>query len=131
MRSPQAESPIARWGGLLRNDLLFIREMGIAGRARRSPPQRANEYDNTGIVMPVNDAQLRWQCRRGMRELDILLTNYFESDYLQASEEQKQAFRELLALPDPDLIGYLLGGQSPPNAALANVVNQIRDRPHA
>jgi len=66
-----------------------------------------------------------------MRELDILLTNYFESDYLQASEEQKQAFRELLALPDPDLIGYLLGGQSPPEAALANVVKQIRNRPHA
>ncbi|MCH8071147.1 MAG: succinate dehydrogenase assembly factor 2 [Proteobacteria bacterium] len=81
--------------------------------------------------MPVNDAQLRWQCRRGMRELDILLTNYFESDYLQASEEQKQAFRELLALPDPDLIGYLLGGQSPPEAALANVVKQIRNRPQA
>jgi len=66
-----------------------------------------------------------------MRELDILLTNYFESDYLQASEEQKQAFRELLALPDPDLIGYLLGGQSPPEAALANVVKQIRNRPQA
>jgi len=66
-----------------------------------------------------------------MRELDILLTKHFENGYLQASEDQKQAFRELLALPDPDLIGYLLGGQSPPNAALANVVNQIRDRPHA
>ncbi len=79
----------------------------------------------------MSDAQLRWQCRRGMRELDILLTNYFESDYLQASEEQKQAFRELLALPDPDLIGYLLGGQSPPEAALANVVKQIRNRPQA
>ena len=79
----------------------------------------------------MNDAQLRWQCRRGMRELDILLTKHFENGYLQASEDQKQAFRELLALPDPDLIGYLLGGQSPPNAALANVGNQIRDRPHA
>lgn len=79
----------------------------------------------------MSDAQLRWQCRRGMRELDILLTNYFESDYLQASEEQKQAFRELLALSDPDLIGYLLGGQSPPEAALANVVKQIRNRPQA
>ncbi len=79
----------------------------------------------------MSDGQLRWQCRRGMRELDILLTNYFESDYLQASEEQKQAFRELLALPDPDLIGYLLGGQSPPEAALANVVKQIRNRPQA
>jgi len=79
----------------------------------------------------MKDAELKWQCRRGMRELDILLNNYFENDYLQASEDQKQAFRELLALPDPDLIGYLLGGQSPPEAALTDVVKQIRDRPHA
>ena len=79
----------------------------------------------------MNDAQLRWQCRRGMRELDLLLTYYLDNNYPQASEEQKQAFRELLTLPDPDLIGYLLGGQTPPDAGLANVVSQIRDRPHA
>jgi len=30
----------------------------------------------------MNDARLRWQCRRGMRELDLLLTDYLENDYL-------------------------------------------------
>ena len=79
----------------------------------------------------MNDARLRWQCRRGMRELDLLLTDYLENDYPQSSEDQKQAFRELLELPDPDLIGYLLGAQTPADSALANVVSQIRDRPHA
>ena len=79
----------------------------------------------------MNDARLRWQCRRGMRELDLLLTDYLENDYSHSSDEQKQAFRELLGLPDPDLIGYLLGAQTPPDIALANVVSQIRDRPHA
>jgi antitoxin CptB len=79
----------------------------------------------------MNDARLRWQCRRGMRELDILLTNYLDKAYGQAQEQHKQAFRELLALPDPELIDYLLGGQLPADAALANVVSQIRDRPHA
>ena len=79
----------------------------------------------------MSDAQLRWQCRRGMRELDLLLSDYLENDYPQAREVNKQAFRELLALPDPDLIAYLLGGQTPEDAALANVVSQIRDRPHA
>ena len=76
-------------------------------------------------------ARMRWQCRRGMRELDILLTNYLDNDFGQADEQQKQAFRELLALPDPELIDYLLGGQSPADAAIANVVSQIRDRPNA
>ena len=28
----------------------------------------------------VNDSKLRWQCRRGMRELDLLLTDYLEND---------------------------------------------------
>jgi succinate dehydrogenase flavin-adding protein (antitoxin of CptAB toxin-antitoxin module) len=47
-----------------------------------------------------------------MRELDILLTNYLDNDYPQSGEAQKQAFCELLALPDADLIAYLLGPSS-------------------
>ena len=78
-----------------------------------------------------DEAQLKWQCRRGMRELDLLLSAYLENGYPQAAEDQKRAFRELLALADPELIGYLLGGQMPGDSALASVVSQIRDRPHA
>ena len=78
-----------------------------------------------------DEARLRWQCRRGMAELDVLLTRFFENDYPQASEDNKQAFRELLALADPELVGYLLCGQMPRDASLAKVVSQIRDRPHA
>lgn len=66
-----------------------------------------------------------------MRELDILLSGYLDHDFGQADEQQKQAFRALLALPDPELIDYLLGGQSPTDATIANVVSQIRDRPNA
>ncbi len=79
----------------------------------------------------MRDAQLKWQCRRGMRELDILLTSYFENTYLHAGEDRKRAFRELLALADPLLHDYLLGGQMPGDAALASVVSEIRDRPNA
>ena len=82
-------------------------------------------------MMDKSTAQLKWQCRRGMRELDMLLTKYLESDFPQADDVQKQAFRALLALPDPDLIAYLLGGQSPPDAAIANIVSQIRGCPYA
>ena len=79
----------------------------------------------------MNDAQLKWQCRRGMRELDLLLTTYLENAYPQASESKKRAFRELLALADPRLYDYLLGGQMPGDAALASVVSEIRDRSNA
>jgi len=76
----------------------------------------------------MSDGQLRWQCRRGMRELDQLLLRFLENEYPAAGEAQKSAFRELLALPDPELIGYLLGGQIPVDANIANVVSRIQNR---
>lgn len=78
---------------------------------------------------PVTVSQMRWQCRRGMRELDELLVNYLEHAYPQAGGEQKQAFRALLALPDPKLIGYLLGVETPEDRAIAGIVRDIRNHP--
>lgn len=69
--------------------------------------------------------RLRWQCRRGMRELDILLTRYLDDDYERADAEQKRAFQEFLTLPDPQLVAYLLQGQVPEEAARQRVVEQI------
>ena len=72
-------------------------------------------------------AQLRWQCRRGMRELDQLLVRYLETQFDAASDAEKSAFQTLLTLPDPELAGYLLGKQSPP-PELAGVIQGILRR---
>ncbi|MDH4106698.1 MAG: succinate dehydrogenase assembly factor 2 [Gammaproteobacteria bacterium] len=74
----------------------------------------------------VRDARLRWQCRRGMRELDELLLRYFECIYPASDEDEKSAFRELLALSDPDLVVYLLGGASTGQPATDRVLGRIR-----
>jgi len=66
-----------------------------------------------------------------MRELDHMLLGWFELGYCSAPEAQKAAFRRLLELPDPDLIGYLLGAEIPDEADLADVVNRILDRAEA
>ena len=71
------------------------------------------------------ESQLRWQCRRGMRELDLLLSNYLDEQYAQAGESQKAAFCQLLSLPDPQLAGYLLGSVKPPDEELQRVVKRI------
>jgi antitoxin CptB len=72
------------------------------------------------------DARVRWQCRRGMRELDQLLTDYFEHSYGASSEAEKAAFCELLTLPDPDLIKYLVTGQAHSRGVFALVIERIR-----
>ena len=69
--------------------------------------------------------QLRWQCRRGMRELDELLLTYLDHQYSAAGDAEKAAFHTLLALPDPELISYLLQQQSNP-AELDIVIQSIR-----
>lgn len=49
-------------------------------------------------------AKLRWQCRRGSRELDLLLSNYLETRYPVADEEEKARFAALLKLDDSELM---------------------------
>jgi len=53
---------------------------------------------------------LRWRCRRGMKELDVLLERFALQVLPQATPAECRVFAELLALPDPLLAGYLLGG---------------------
>ena len=76
----------------------------------------------------MSDGKLMWQCRRGMRELDELLVNYLQSDYGQAPKSEKAAFRQLLALPNPDLIDYLLGNQDHDDSKIAGAIEKIRSR---
>lgn len=61
-----------------------------------------------------------------MRELDVLLSNYLEHRYPSSDDTHKAAFRQLLELPDPDLMGYLLSGENPADPDLACVVDRIR-----
>lgn len=75
-------------------------------------------------------SRLRWQCRRGMRELDELLVRYLESRYPGAGEDEKAAFRAVLALPDPELNGYLLQRQTPSSKSIAGVIERILSQPH-
>lgn len=69
--------------------------------------------------------QVRWQCRRGMRELDELLLRYLDNAYESATDSEKTAFHAVLALSDPELNGYLLQQQEPP-PELAGVIGKIR-----
>lgn len=71
--------------------------------------------------------KLRWQCRRGTLELDILLEHYLEAGYPTADEREKSAFVELLALEDSELLPYLMGDKLPVAENLADVVKTIRD----
>ena len=54
-------------------------------------------------------ARLKWQCRRGTKELDFLLNRYLETGYLVADQEERDLFVELLGMEDDELVGVLMG----------------------
>lgn len=56
----------------------------------------------------MKPSQLYWQCRRGSLELDLLLKNYLENDYSNATEQKRQHFAKLLKLEDDELLPALL-----------------------
>ena len=73
--------------------------------------------------------KLRWRCRRGTLELDLLLIRYLENAYLAAEPKEKQAFLQLLELEDTDLMRYLMGEELSNVADLAEVIAHIRALP--
>ena len=73
--------------------------------------------------------RLRWRCRRGMKELDMLLTRYAEEDYGGASPAAQRAFLELLDAPDPVIYAYCMGQSRPAAPVLRALIERITSRP--
>jgi antitoxin CptB len=60
-----------------------------------------------------------------MRELDVLLGRWLDRRWPEAGEGTRAAFTALLELPDPQLAGWLLQGERPPDAGIAALVDDI------
>ena len=71
------------------------------------------------------EARLRWRCRRGMKELDVLLGRWLERDWPRADDVKRRSFEWLLEQADPDLADWLIGGARPANANHAALVDDI------
>jgi len=58
--------------------------------------------------MDADIGKLRWRCRRGMKELDLLLTRYVDERYREATPDEQQAFRQLLDADERDKVRQML-----------------------
>ena len=73
-------------------------------------------------------AKLKWHCRRGMRELDLLLEEFLEQRFEALSAADRDAFERLLDCRNEDLMDWLMEGGTPEDEQLASLVRQIRAR---
>jgi antitoxin CptB len=75
--------------------------------------------------MDVESRKLLWRCRRGMKELDVVLERYARAHLERATEDERRVFARLLDLPDPELVEYFLGHATPDDPDLAQLTRAI------
>ena len=73
-------------------------------------------------------AKLRWACRRGMLELDVLLRPFVDDAFDALSEQDMFVFQRLLTADDPDLFAWFMGHQECKDAELNRMVQIILNR---
>jgi antitoxin CptB len=79
----------------------------------------------TAAVLDEEGRRLLWRCRRGMKELDVVLDRFARAELPGYSTEQRRTFAAFLELPDPVINEYLLGYSTPPEPEIAHLVRQI------
>jgi antitoxin CptB len=86
---------------------------GRAGTLERPHDERVRE-------------RLRWRCRRGLLELDILLGRFLERELSALTESEIDAFVRLLETPDQTLLEWLQGKSEPADQSLNLLVRKIQ-----
>ncbi|MBA1444042.1 MAG: succinate dehydrogenase assembly factor 2 [Gammaproteobacteria bacterium] len=80
--------------------------------------------------MPMSETveinRLRWQCRRGMLELDLLLFAFLENEYPYLDREARKDFATLLEFPDQTLQSWLISDSKIADKQMVEIVQIIR-----
>jgi succinate dehydrogenase flavin-adding protein (antitoxin of CptAB toxin-antitoxin module) len=71
--------------------------------------------------------RLRWRCRRGLLENDLVLARFLERHGATLDRERLTALDELLALPDPELWALVSGREECEEPRLAAMVAMLRE----
>ena len=70
--------------------------------------------------------RLRWKCRRGMLELDLVLLPFLDKHYDKLTAQQKKTFERLLEEQDPTLQSWFMHSIVPEDKEIADMVDYIR-----
>jgi|TARA_B110000977_G_scaffold71213_1_gene96626 antitoxin CptB len=75
----------------------------------------------------MNKNRLRWACRRGMLELDLILEPFVENVYETLEEADQLRFEVLLESEDQSLFMWLMKRQSPDSPDMQRIVQIIHE----
>ena len=75
---------------------------------------------------PKRASRLKWSCRRGLLELDLVLEKFVENRLPLLTEEELDSFDKLLLLPDNDILDLAMGRAEISDPALGKIVDWLR-----
>jgi antitoxin CptB len=78
------------------------------------------------VATRVELNRLRWRCRRGMLENDLILARFLDFRGETLTEGELVALDRLLELSDTELWNLLSGRQEPEDAAVKPLVEALR-----
>ena len=61
----------------------------------------------------LSKGYFQWRCRRGTKELDVLLCRFLEASYSDLSDDELIDFKEFLEVQDTDLWSWLTSQETP------------------
>ena len=73
-------------------------------------------------------ARIVWRCRRGMRELDLLLERFLAHGLDALTEVELDELERLLEQPDQDILAWLTAASAPGDAGLDRILAIARAR---
>jgi antitoxin CptB len=71
--------------------------------------------------------RIRWRCRRGLLELDIVLGRFLESELDTLSPDEQDAFKALLELSDNDLWDLVAGRRDADDGPQGRLIRRLRE----
>lgn len=74
----------------------------------------------------ITDSRIKWKCRRGLLELDIILEKFCETILLTLSDEEKKQFFYFLDTPDQILSDWIYTQALPEEAVAKRFVIMLR-----
>ena len=81
---------------------------------------------SSGSDVALTEGYFRWRCRRGMLELDLLLNQFVNTQYVELNNQQKNVFDQLLDYPDQLLFDLFLGHMESSDQGVSELVKTIR-----
>ncbi len=84
--------------------------------------------ESSATISRVNKARLKWACRRGMLELDVLFMPFVDEAYDDLSVKDQFTFERLLTCQDPELFAWFMGHETCEDSELNAMVQFILQR---